>query len=47
MCTVARVEKDYVALGLSIETPVDDQSPIVQDGTVPKPKTIAIIDFDQ
>ena len=45
MCTVARVEKDDVSLGLSIETPVDDQSPIVQDGTVPKPKTISIIDF--
>ena len=44
MCTVARVEKDDVSLGLSIETPVDDQSPIVQDGTVPKPK---IIDFDE
>ena len=45
MCTVARVEKDDVSLGLSIETPIDDQSPIVQDGTVPKPITISIIDF--
>ena len=43
MGAVARVEEDDVALGLPIETPIDDQSPIVQHRTVPKPNTIVII----
>ena len=43
MGTVARVEEDDVSLGLTIETPVDDQGPIVQHRTVPKPKTIVMI----
>ena len=40
MGTVARVEEDYVPLGLPIETPINNQGPIVQNGTVPKPKTV-------
>ena len=43
MGAVAWVEEDDVSLGLPIETPVDDQSPIVQHRTVPKPKTIVMI----
>ena len=43
MGTMARVEEDDVSLGLPIETPIDDQSPIVQYRTVAKPKKIAII----
>ena len=43
MGTVARVEEDDVSLGLPIETPIDDQSSIVQHRTVPKPKTIVMI----
>ena len=43
MGAVARVEEDDVSLGLPIETPVDDQGPIVQHRTVPKPKTIVMI----
>ena len=43
MGTVTGVKEDYVSLGLSIETPIDNQSPIVQDCTVPKPKIIEII----
>ena len=45
MGAVARVEEDDVALGLPVETPIDDQSPIVQHRTVPKPKTIVIIAY--
>ena len=40
MCTVAGVEEDYVSLGLPIETSIDDQGTIVQNGTVTKPTRV-------